>query len=68
MNAIIHGCLLVLFSCVFFCHLNSARKKFLEARLNSLEKQSSTIDSYLQILETAKEKKDVHKRFLLLTF
>ncbi|PPS05824.1 hypothetical protein GOBAR_AA14813 [Gossypium barbadense] len=37
------------------------RKKFLEARLNSLEKQSFTIDSYPQVLETAKEKKDVHK-------
>ncbi|TYI38386.1 hypothetical protein ES332_A02G023600v1 [Gossypium tomentosum] len=38
-----------------------SRKKFLEARLNSLEKQSFTIDSYPQVLETAKEKKDVHK-------
>ncbi|GMJ01782.1 hypothetical protein like AT2G31970 [Hibiscus trionum] len=38
-----------------------SRKRFLEARLNSLEKQSFTIDSYPKVLETAQEKKDIHK-------
>ncbi|XVF37925.1 hypothetical protein REPUB_Repub20aG0053500 [Reevesia pubescens] len=38
-----------------------SRKRFLEARLNSLDKQSFTIESYPKVLETAKEKKDVHK-------
>ncbi|XP_021291599.1 DNA repair protein RAD50 [Herrania umbratica] len=38
-----------------------SRKRFLEARLNSLDQQSFTIDSYPSVLETAKEKKDVHK-------
>lgn len=56
-----------IFLCVLLCHLNSARKRFLEARLNSLDQQSFTIDSYPNFLETAKEKKDIHKRFLLLT-
>ncbi|XWS09216.1 hypothetical protein CRYUN_Cryun40dG0066500 [Craigia yunnanensis] len=38
-----------------------SRKRFLEARLNSLDQQSFTIDSYLKVFETAKEKKDIHK-------
>ncbi|XWS13350.1 hypothetical protein CRYUN_Cryun36dG0030200 [Craigia yunnanensis] len=38
-----------------------SRKRFLEARLNSLDQQSFTIDSYPKVLETAKEKKDIHK-------
>ncbi|XVE81250.1 hypothetical protein DITRI_Ditri15bG0048400 [Diplodiscus trichospermus] len=38
-----------------------SRKRFLEARLNSSDQQSFTIDSYPKVLETAKEKKDIHK-------
>lgn len=38
-----------------------SRKRFLEARLSSLDQQFFTIDSYPKVLETAKEKKDIHK-------
>ncbi|OMO96607.1 DNA repair protein Rad50 [Corchorus capsularis] len=38
-----------------------AKKRYLEARLNSLDQQPLPIDSYPKVLETAKEKKDFHK-------
>lgn len=39
----------------------SSRKKFIESKLQSLDQQGSGIDSYLKVLESAKEKRDVQK-------
>ncbi|KAK4483342.1 hypothetical protein RD792_010528 [Penstemon davidsonii] len=38
-----------------------SRKRYVESKLQSLDQQSGVIDSYLRILETAKEKRDVQK-------
>ncbi|KAK4766674.1 hypothetical protein SAY87_008316 [Trapa incisa] len=38
-----------------------SRKRFIESKLQVLEPQFSTIDCYLQALERAKEKRDIHK-------
>jgi prefoldin subunit 5 len=42
-----------------------SRKRFIESKLQSLDRQSLSIDSYLKVLETTKEKRDVQKRFLM---
>lgn len=46
-------------------HSVSARKRFIESKLQVLDPQSSVIDAYLKVLESAKEKRDIQKRFLL---
>ncbi|GAU42067.1 hypothetical protein TSUD_326460 [Trifolium subterraneum] len=38
-----------------------SRKRFIESKLQSLDQQFSGIDSYLKVLESAKEKRDVQK-------
>ncbi|WJX33343.1 DNA repair protein rad50 [Trifolium repens] len=38
-----------------------SRKRFIESKLQSLDQQFSRIDSYLKVLESAKEKRDVQK-------
>ncbi|XP_062165203.1 DNA repair protein RAD50 [Alnus glutinosa] len=38
-----------------------SRKRFIESKLQSLDQQSLSIDIYLRVLESAKEKKDVQK-------
>ncbi|XP_048130472.1 DNA repair protein RAD50 isoform X2 [Rhodamnia argentea] len=38
-----------------------SRKRFIESKLLSLDQQSSGIDAYLKVLESAKEKRDVQK-------
>ncbi|GFY83903.1 DNA repair-recombination protein [Actinidia rufa] len=38
-----------------------ARKRFIESKLQSLDQQSVSIDSYIQVLDLAKEKRDVQK-------
>lgn len=38
-----------------------SRKRFIESKLQSLDQQSIGIDSYLQVLDTAKEKRDDQK-------
>ncbi|XP_027334431.1 DNA repair protein RAD50 [Abrus precatorius] len=38
-----------------------SRKRFIESKLQSLDQQCSGIDSYLRVLESAKEKRDVQK-------
>lgn len=43
--------------------LNAARKRFIESRVQSLDPQA-IIDSYLQVLDLAKEKRDMQKRYL----
>jgi hypothetical protein len=40
----------------------AARKRFIESKLQSLDPQFFGIDSYLKVLESAKEKRDVQKR------
>ncbi|XP_021888957.1 DNA repair protein RAD50 isoform X1 [Carica papaya] len=38
-----------------------SRKRFIESKLHSMDQQSLGIDTYLKVLETAKEKRDVQK-------
>ncbi|GMY04822.1 DNA repair protein RAD50 isoform X2 [Fagus crenata] len=38
-----------------------SRKRFIESKLQSLDRQSLSIDSYLKVLETTREKRDVQK-------
>ncbi|KAK9288716.1 hypothetical protein L1049_017179 [Liquidambar formosana] len=38
-----------------------SRKRFIETKLQSLDQQSFSIDSYLKVLDLAKEKRDVQK-------
>ncbi|KAF8028011.1 hypothetical protein BT93_E0810 [Corymbia citriodora subsp. variegata] len=40
---------------------SESRKRFIESKLLSLDQQSSDIDAYLRVLESAKEKRDVQK-------
>lgn len=47
-----------------FSYLNEARKRFIESKLQSLDKQTPSIDFYIKVLESAKEKRDVQKRFV----
>lgn len=42
---------------------SAARKRFIESKLKALDQQTSSIDLYLNVLDTAKETKDIHKRF-----
>uniref|UniRef100_A0A2N9FA08 Zinc-hook domain-containing protein n=1 Tax=Fagus sylvatica TaxID=28930 RepID=A0A2N9FA08_FAGSY len=46
-------------SCLIF--QITSRKRFIESKLQSLDRQSLSIDSYLKVLETTKEKRDVQK-------
>ncbi|XP_057477657.1 DNA repair protein RAD50 [Actinidia eriantha] len=39
----------------------NSRKRFIESKLQSLDQQSISIDSYIQVLDLAKEKRDVQK-------
>ncbi|GMY04783.1 DNA repair protein RAD50 isoform X2 [Fagus crenata] len=39
----------------------TSRKRFIESKLQSLDRQSLSIDSYLKVLETTQEKRDVQK-------
>lgn len=50
--------------CLFIDCLNfvAATRKFVESKLQSLDPQAGGIDSYLRTLETAKERRDYHKR------
>lgn len=45
-----------------FINFLTARKRFIESKLQSLDSQCSGIDSYLKVLESSKEKRDVQKR------
>ncbi|KAA8548368.1 hypothetical protein F0562_000052 [Nyssa sinensis] len=38
-----------------------SRKRFIESKLQSLDQQSDSIESYLKVLDVAKEKRDVQK-------
>ncbi|KAI4378799.1 hypothetical protein MLD38_016230 [Melastoma candidum] len=38
-----------------------SRRRFIESKLQSLDQQASTIENYLRLLESAKEKRDIQK-------
>ncbi|XP_047180471.1 DNA repair protein RAD50-like [Vigna umbellata] len=38
-----------------------SRKRFIESKLQSLDQQCSGLDSYLKVLESSKEKRDVQR-------
>ncbi|KAL6185682.1 hypothetical protein ACLB2K_041810 [Fragaria x ananassa] len=40
---------------------NLSKRRYIETRLQALDQQSFTVDSYTKVLDSAKEKRDVHK-------
>lgn len=48
-----------------FC-FNAAKRRYIESKLQALDQQSFTADSYPKVLDSAKEKRDVEKRFIFL--
>lgn len=41
----------------------AARKRYIESKLQALKQESFTIDAYPRLLDSAKDKRDNHKRF-----
>lgn len=52
----------------FFICFNAAKRRYIESKLQALDQQSFTADYYPTVLDSAKEKRDVEKRYLFFEF
>ncbi|XP_028110538.1 DNA repair protein RAD50-like [Camellia sinensis] len=52
---------LIPYSLIYSCDWNAAKKRFIESKVQFLDQQYVSIDSYLQVFDSAKEKRDVQK-------